>query len=67
MTIHLEKELVATRYDSGVSYYTIERTGRRWTVGISDGEWEKMPKQARRDHLGRLLTKAMAGPPDGES
>lgn len=68
MTIHLETEIVATKYDviNGVSHYTIQRTGRRWTVSVPDSEWRKVPsnRQARRDFLGKALENAMRGKED---
>jgi hypothetical protein len=68
MTISLETEIVATKYDviAGVSHYTIERGGQRWTVSVPNAEWRKVSggRQARRDFLGKTLENAMRGKAD---
>jgi len=68
--IALETEIVASRYDAKarVNYFTIERGGRRWTVGVPDGDIAKHGgnKQARRAHLSNALEAAMRGKADGE-
>lgn len=70
-TIHLENEIVATRHDpvTRTSFYTIERNGRRWTVGIPDDDLNrhKSNKAARRLHLAQTLNMAMQGKADGEA
>jgi hypothetical protein len=73
MTISPETEVVSTRHDAAarVSYYTIERSGRRWTVAIPDSDldkhgYKKGHEILRRNHLANVLTMAMAGKADGE-
>lgn len=68
MTIALDTEIVATRFDpkSRTCFYTIERGGKRWTatVPIDHLQAHKGNKQARRNHLAKVLEQAMAGQPD---
>lgn len=68
--INLDTEIVATGHDpiTRTHFYTIERGGRRWTVKIHDDHLSRhgANKQARRNHLGNLLTEAMRGKADGE-
>lgn len=68
MTISLDTEIVATRFDaaSDTCFYTIARDGSRWTVAIPQSGFQQhgANMQARRDHLSRMLSQAMAGPPD---
>jgi hypothetical protein len=73
MTLSPETEIVSTRHDAvaRVSYYTIERGGRRWTVAIPDDDlnkhgYKKGHEMLRRNHLANVLTTAMAGKADGE-
>ncbi len=73
MTISLDTEIVASRYDdkARMNYYTIERGGRRWTVSVPRDDFARyglhnQAKPARRNHLGRILEQAMLGPADGE-
>lgn len=69
-TVHLETEIVATHYDaaSRQCFYTIERDGRQWTVGIPEDDLNrhKANKAARRMHLAQTLSVAMQGKADGE-
>lgn len=71
MTIHPDTEIVASRFDRATQtcFYTLERQGKRWTVGIPLKELEQHGpnKQRRRDHLANRLQQAMRGPHDGES
>lgn len=73
MTINLDTEIVATRYDpiARTNFYTIEREGKRWTAGVHDDHFtphgpvgDPGALQKRRAHLAKVLTDAMAGPPD---
>jgi len=75
MTIALDTEIVATRYDplTQTNYYTIERDGNRWTVAVHDDHFHGAAKTgsdatkakiARREHLAKRLRDAMLGPPD---
>lgn len=73
MIINLETEIVQTRYDqtSRMNYYTIERGGRRWTVGVHMDDFARYGLQrqtdpARLNYLGHLLKQAMLGKADGE-
>lgn len=71
--INVQDEVVASRRDakSRMNYYTIERAGRRWTVGIADADLNqyKGPShlQARQNHLANALEAAMRGKADGEA
>lgn len=70
MTIALESEIVANRFDEKerACYYTIERDGKRWTVKVpvADLDQHKGPnhKALRRNYLATALQNAMNGPPD---
>lgn len=68
MTIALDSEIVASRYDRNthVCYYTIERNGERYTVAIplTSLSVHKGNKQKRRDHVARALENAIHGAPD---
>lgn len=73
MTINLDSEVVATRYDSatGECFYTIERGGKRWTARVHLDDLNKhgpvaAAGQQRRNYLAGALEEAMRGPPDGE-
>lgn len=73
MTIALDSEIVATRFDTATRtcFYTIARNGKQWTVGIHLDQLEKhgpLPKsrQQRRVTLANALMVAMQGPADGE-
>jgi hypothetical protein len=70
MTINLDTEIVATRHEPKLrmTYYTIERGGRRWTIGVFADELDRHGgnRQARRNHVGNLLHQAMQGKADGE-
>lgn len=69
-TINLDTEVVASSYDATAQTYsyTFERAGRRWTVTVPHAALAQHGPnvQARRNHLGNLLTEAMRGPADGE-
>lgn len=74
MTINLDSEIVATRYDSatGECFYTIERGGKRWTARVHLDDLNKHGPVAtagsqRRNYLAGALEEAMRGPPDGET
>lgn len=74
MTINLDGEIVATAFDpiAGTCSYTLERGGKRWTVSVPLQQLDahgpvSLTKQIRRNHVGGLLTQAMAGPADGEA
>lgn len=71
MTVAIDTEIVATRFDAAnrLCHYTIERGGKRWTVNVPLDHLEshKGNKQARRNHVGRVLEQAMMGPHDGEA
>ena len=76
MTINPETEIVASSWDpqTRAHSYTIERTGRRWTVVIPDDDLQRfgpvlgasaaVNKQNRRRHLAAVLENAMRGEPD---
>ena len=75
MTIALDTEIVATRFDplTQTNYYTVERNGHRWTVAIHNDHFHHVAKGAahpreastkRRDHLARKINEAMLGQPD---
>lgn len=75
MTVHLEGEVVASRFDpiTRTCSYTITRDGKRWTVSVPLEHLDNaakphahapMAKQARRDHLANVLKNAMNGAPD---
>lgn len=68
MTIHLDSEIVATRFDqlSQSCAYTIERDGRRWTAAIPLAEFAKLGtnKIAKQNLLATALNNAMQGKPD---
>lgn len=77
MTIALDTEIVASRFDTktGLCSYTIERNGKRWTVDVHLDHFEALPKtpgephvnkQLRRNHLAKVLEQAMQGPCDAE-
>lgn len=70
MTIHLDTEIVATRFDPVTlsCSYTIERGGKRWTVEIPKAHFDKhgANKIAKRTHLATVLNNAMLGPHDEE-
>ena len=70
MTVNLDHEVVATRFDATTRtcFYTIERDRKRWTVGVHVDEFEKhgVNKQRRRLTLAAALNQAMLGPADGE-
>ncbi len=68
MTLCLETEIVATRFDPAtrMSYYTIARNGNRWTVGIHDNDWARVAKSQARNYLAKALEDAMRGPADRE-
>lgn len=70
MTIALDSEIVATRYDaqSRVCFYTIARGGKHWTakVPLDDLDKHKANKALRRAHLASVLTGIMQGPSDEE-
>lgn len=65
--IALETEIVASRYDAKerASYFTVERGGRRWTVGIPDSGLAGN-RQTRRTQISNAMEAAMRGPADGE-
>ncbi len=68
MTIHLDTEIVATRFDpvTQACFYTIERGGKRWTVEIPKAHFDKhgVNKIAKRTYLATMLNNAMVGEPD---
>lgn len=68
MTIHLDSEIVATKFDplSQSCAYTIERDGKRWTAVIPLAEFAKLGanKVAKRNLLATALNNAMQGKPD---
>jgi hypothetical protein len=68
MTINLDTEIVATRFDapSHTCFYTIARGGKRWTAALHIDALEKAGanKTLRRQTLAAALMNAMAGPPD---
>ena len=68
MTVHLENEIVSSRFDTErqMHSYTVMRGGRRWTVELPHAVLKALPPAARRAQLGRSLTVAMAGRADGE-
>lgn len=73
MTINLDSEIVATRYDSatGECFYTIERGGKRWTARVHLDDLNKHGPVAasapqRRNYLAQALEEAMRGVPDDE-
>ena len=70
MTVALDSEIVATRYDAATRtcYYTIERDGRRWTaaVPLADLEVHKANRMNRRNHVANVLQAKMSGPHDVE-
>lgn len=74
MTINLDTEIVATRYEpkTGDCFYTIERDGKRWTAQVHVDAFTQygaiQPSvQQRRDYLANALEQAMRGPPDAEA
>ena len=73
MTIALESEIVATRFDplGQACYYTIERDGKRWTVKIplSDLDKHNGPnhKALRRNYIATALQNAMRAAPDDDA
>jgi len=71
MTIHLEEEIVGSRFDpvTRTCHYTIARNGKRWTVAVPIDHLEahKANKAARRNHLANVLQNAMNGPHDPPS
>lgn len=71
MTINLTTEIVSTRHDAPLrmNYYTVERGGRRWTVGIPSDDIGRhgANMKSRRAHLANALTQVMQGPADGEA
>ena len=70
MTIAIDSEVVATRYDahSRTCFYTIERGGKHWTakIPLDDLEKHKANKALRRQHVATVLTGIMQGPSDEE-
>lgn len=68
MTIHLESQVVASKFDATTQtcFYTIEKDGRRWTasVPLEDLRKHQNNKQARRTHIANALGAAMQGKPD---
>lgn len=68
MTIHLDTEVVSTRFDpvTRTCFYTIERDGKRWTASIPEVELNKHGpnKIARRNMIAMALNNAMMGKPD---
>lgn len=76
MSIHPESEIVGTSYDerARVHTYTIKRGGKKWTVNISDADFQQfgpvmgasasVNKLNRRKHLATRLEAAMRGPSD---
>lgn len=73
MTINIDAEVVATRYDAArrVNLYTVARGGRCWTVEIPNEHFDKHGRGVgsngrRRQHLANVLTTAMGGKADGE-
>jgi len=69
-TINFDTEIVATHFDPKTRecFYTIERSGRRWTIGLHIDEFNKAgpTMQARQQKLANALNEAMRGPADGE-
>lgn len=69
-TINIDTEIVATSHDAAtrMNAYTIERGGRRWTVGIHSDDLDRhgANPEKRRAHLANLLAAAMQGKADGE-
>lgn len=71
MTVALESEIVATRYDAKARqcFYTIERDGKRWTIALPREHFDKCGTKAghliqRRNLLAAALEVAMRGKPD---
>lgn len=69
MSIHLEGETVGSRIDPATQtcFYTIERGGKRWSVGIplDDLHRHGANKAGRRAHVANALNTAMQSPHDG--
>lgn len=73
MTINVDTEIVASRYDAAkrINHYTIKRDGRHWSVEVPDDHLDRHGRGAgsrdrRRNHVGSLLVLAMRGKADGE-
>ena len=70
MTVNLDTEIASTQYDpvTRMNIYTLERSGRRWTVRVHSDDLNRHGpnKLARRNHLANVLSGAMNGPADGE-
>lgn len=68
MTIHLDTEIVATKFDpiTQTCSYTIQRGNDRWTVRIPKSDLDKhgANKIAKRNYLATALNGAMTGKPD---
>lgn len=68
MTVHLDSEVVATRFDdvTQTCFYTIQRDDKQWTVAIPAAELNKHGpnKVTRRNMIATALNNAMAGAPD---
>lgn len=71
MTINLDTEIVATRYDpiARANYYTILRNGQRYTATVAQSDLDNLgrlpgSKEKRRTFVANALTMAMSGAPD---
>lgn len=68
MTIHLESQVVSSSFDSvtRIYSYTITRGARRWTVQITQDEFERQAptKMQRRVLVAQRLEAATGAQPD---